>query len=108
MLFEDSAHGGDGLLQVVVHQTIHTIEFVLGCVSNTASYLRLWALRCVCLVLARALTKMGCCSLAHAELSEVFWDRVFLYSLKAGGWLLLFGAFAVWTTLTFVVLMVRV
>ncbi|KAJ2162725.1 H(+)-transporting V0 sector ATPase subunit a [Coemansia sp. RSA 552] len=71
---------------IMINQTIHTIEFCLNSISNTASYLRLWAL-----------------SLAHAQLSEVLWTMTFMPSLKIQGALqpvAVMCGFAVWFTLS--------
>ncbi|CAG9314003.1 unnamed protein product [Blepharisma stoltei] len=71
-----------------IHQMIETIEYVLGAVSNTASYLRLWAL-----------------SLAHGQLSKVFFDKCLAGTIETSNPVLVVVGFFVFANVTVGVLM---
>jgi len=89
---EDSGHGAVGpnysFSDHMITQSIHTIEFVLGAVSNTASYLRLWAL-----------------SLAHAQLASVFWSKMMMDYGITNGPIFAFIGFGAWAGATTAVLL---
>jgi len=83
---QDKNHGHVAS-EIFVHQMIETIEYVLGCVSNTASYLRLWAL-----------------SLAHSQLAVTFFNYTFKPMLSINFIAIAIG-FLVFMTVTIGVLM---
>jgi len=81
-------HDEHNFSEIVIHQAIETIEFVLGMVSNTASYLRLWAL-----------------SLAHTELAAVFWEKALRSMIETNNPVLIFLGYGVFAAVTFGVLL---
>ena len=74
--------------EIAVHQIIETIEFVLGSISNTASYLRLWAL-----------------SLAHGQLSKVFLEKTIGGGIETGNIIIIFIGMYLFFNITLGVIM---
>lgn len=87
-LGDQGGHSAHSFGENMIHQLIETIEFVLGTVSNTASYLRLWAL-----------------SLAHSQLAKVFFDNCLVPGFQSGNVIILYFGFFVFMGATFGVLM---
>ncbi|KAM0674821.1 H(+)-transporting V0 sector ATPase subunit a [Gurleya vavrai] len=70
---------GEGLMEIWMHQAIETIEFSVGLVSNTSSYLRLWAISLAHSQLTQVLHSLTLdCSIMYYPITVPFW---FLFTI---------------------------
>ncbi|CAB3225208.1 unnamed protein product [Arctia plantaginis] len=92
-LTEEVQKHSESFGELMIHQGVHTIEYVLSTISHTASYLRLWAL-----------------SLAHAQLSEMLFHMILsklaLKDHSVFGCIKVFIIFAVWAVFSVAILVV--
>lgn len=102
----------EALSEIFIHQSIHTIEYVLSTISHTASYLRLWALS---LAHARKFifslflqntqnSSVFVYNYNNLELSEVLWSMVLSKGLASDNWtgsIFLYIIFAAWSGKSF-------
>jgi V-type H+-transporting ATPase subunit a len=90
---ESHGHGEEehSMDEIIIHQIIETIEYILGTISHTASYLRIWAL-----------------SLAHQQLSDVFFTKTISMALPMAfpmNGVATYVMFCVWFAITCAVLL---